>query len=166
MSDHNVITVRGRVGTDPVKVLTTSGRTLARFRLGSTRSYRDADGTWHDEPTEWFTVKVWGQPADNVCRSLTKGVPVVVQGRLAAEEWRGEDATFHSNIITASIVGIDLKYGEARYTKVVREAAADVAGTDDGEPADDDGQPADGQQADSPGDALPPVPDDAWEKVG
>ena len=37
--------------------------------------------------TEWFTVKVWRALAVNVARSLRKGDPVIVQGRLSTEEW-------------------------------------------------------------------------------
>src|SRR5690606_1733200 len=44
MSDSIQITVRGRVGTEPDLLVTANGREVTRFRLGATRSYRDATG--------------------------------------------------------------------------------------------------------------------------
>ena len=84
MSDTNQITVRGRVGTEPDVLVTTTGKEMTKFRLGSTRSYRDASGEWHDTETEWFTVKAWGTAGELVRQSLHRGMPVIVQGVLSA----------------------------------------------------------------------------------
>ena len=86
MSDNNQITVRGRVGTDPDIQVTPGGREITRFRLASTRSYRDANGEWRDADTEWFTVKAWGGFAKAVQDSIRRGMPVIVQGIFSCEE--------------------------------------------------------------------------------
>src|SRR5690625_6412014 len=99
MSDNNQITVRGRVGTDPDIQVTPGGREITRFRLASTRSYRDANGEWRDADTEWFTVKAWGGFAKAVQDSIRRGMPVIVQGIFSCEEWTSGEQQRSANVI-------------------------------------------------------------------
>lgn len=129
MSDTNQITVRGRVGTQPDVLVTPNGKEVTKFRLGSTRSYRDAAGEWRDTETEWFTVKTWGAAAGlTVRQSIRKGMPVIVQGVLSSEEWVSGDRTHHTNVITAGTIGVDVKYGLVTFARITRQAAAGEAG--------------------------------------
>ena len=121
MSDTNQITVRGRVGTEPEITVTPSGRQVTKFRLGSTRGYRDTAGEWREHPTEWFTVKVWGAASDAVSQSLHRGMPVVVQGALSCEEWVSEDdRNQHTHVITAATIAVEVRFGIVTYNKVTR----------------------------------------------
>lgn len=184
MSDSVQITVRGRVGTDPELLVTANGRQMTRFRLGSTRSYRDAAGEWREDPTEWFTVKVWGAPGDQVRQSVHRGMPVIVQGRLSSEEWTSGERVNHTNVITAGVIAVDVKYGLVTYSKVTRlggesdriedgsqPGAPDAARADDpagGGPAAMPDTPAEEELAPPSGEpvlAPPPVEQDPWERV-
>ncbi len=147
MSDTNQITVRGRVGTQPDVLVTPNGKEVTKFRLGSTRSYRDAAGEWRDTETEWFTVKTWGAAAGlTVRQSIRKGMPVIVQGVLSSEEWVSGDRTHHTNVITATAIGVDIKYGLVTFAKLTRQAPASTgeagAGEETGVPGGAE-QPAD-----------------------
>ncbi|TNC17651.1 single-stranded DNA-binding protein [Georgenia sp. 311] len=139
MSDTNQITVRGRVGTEPDITITPSGRQVTKFRLGSTRGYRDTAGEWRDHPTEWFTVKVWGGASDAVSQSLHRGMPVVVQGVLSTEEWiSGDDRNQHTNVITATTVAVEVRYGLVTFNKVTRIGPPEaVPAVVDGPPAEE-----------------------------
>ncbi|WP_324652452.1 single-stranded DNA-binding protein [Georgenia sp. H159] len=135
MSDSNQITVRGRVGTDPDVLVTGNDRQMTKFRLGSTRGYRDtATGEWRETGTEWFTVKTWGAGGAAVIQSIRRGMPVIVQGFLSSEEWDSGERRHHTNVITATAIGVDVKYGLVTYAKVLRRAPAeaDPAGTGQG----------------------------------
>lgn len=177
MSDNNQITVRGRVGTDPDIQVTPGGRDVTRFRLASTRSYRDANGEWRDADTEWFTVKAWGRLATAVQDSVRRGIPVIVQGVFSCEEWTSGEQQRSANVITATAVGVDVRHGLVKHFKVTRLAAEDQenggteapdrtgspapdnpaipVGAEEG-PADDDAPDAD------PAVAPDPVEADAW----
>lgn len=148
MSDHNQITVRGRVGTDPKLTITANGRTVADFRLGSTRRFRDSSGEWRDAETEWFTVKAWGPMAEAVVTSINRGMPVIAEGTFSTEEWQSGDQTRYRTVITASAIAVDIRYGLVRYVKVQRDATAGggaPAPGEDGATTADAGAGASGQ---------------------
>jgi len=186
MSDTNQITVRGRVGTDPDVLVTGNGKRMTKFRLGSTRGYRDAaTGEWRETETEWFTVKTWGPAGDLVVQSVRRGMPVIVQGVFSCEEWESAERRHHTNVITATAIGVDIKYGLVTYAKVLRQAPAENGEATDGQPRPEADQVPDGSDAtDEPGAgseedsetdlaagldpvlAPEPVDRDAWEKVG
>jgi len=88
-----------------------------------------------DGPTEWFTVKTFGELATNVAESLHRGQPVLVRGRLQTETYTAKDS--HDErltlVIVADSVAIDLTYGTAKFVKTVRGAKAE-----EGEHADEE----------------------------
>lgn len=133
MTDTNQITVRGRVGTEPDVFVTGTGKEVTRFRLGSTRSFRDsATGEWRDAETAWFTVKAWGPAAQAVQESIHRGMPVIVQGIFSFEEWVSGDQQRNANVITAHAIGVDIRHGRVRHFRVSREAPADGERTEQG----------------------------------
>ncbi|MFH5822380.1 single-stranded DNA-binding protein [Georgenia sp. AZ-5] len=126
MSDRNEITVRGRLGGDPVRRVGANGRSWVTFRLGSTPRYRDAvTGEFKDDRSEWFTVKAWGELAENVGLSLRKGNPVIVRGKVFVDTWAGENGERWDHVIHADVVALELSRGTATYVRTVREAAAE-----------------------------------------
>lgn len=161
----NTINVRGHVGTHPEIVITQAGRRLVKFRLGSTRSFRDrVTGEWREHPTDWFTVEVWGDKGINLDRSLRVGVPVAVVGTFSCQEWTKEDRQGHTNVINADSVAIDLRHGKAEYTKITREAApTDAADASADTPDAAASGAAEGE--DVPETAPDAVDPRAWEKV-
>lgn len=119
MSRQIDITVQGVVGTTPTVATTPNRRAYCRFRVASTPAYRDATGQWHDEETLWFTAKAWGPLAENLARSLRKGDPVLLQGRLTQETWHPESGPVQtSNVITVTSGGHDLNRGASSYMRV------------------------------------------------
>lgn len=126
---ESIITVQGRVASDPeMKVSKRSSKPFATFRVASTprRPITGAPGTFEDGETSWFTVFAWGNLGANLLKSIEKGQPVVVTGRLSARETKQEDGTYRYRVsITASGVGHDLSWGQAVYEKVARPSWGD-----------------------------------------
>lgn len=119
MSRQIDITVQGIVGTMPTVATNPNRRAYCRFRVASTPTYRDANGHWHDGDTLWFTAKAWGPLAENLGRSLRKGDPVLLQGRLSQETWKPEGGPAQtSNVITVTSGGHDLGRGTSSYMRV------------------------------------------------
>ncbi|MFC4556560.1 single-stranded DNA-binding protein [Georgenia faecalis] len=183
MPNETQVTVRGFVGGPPLVFVTPRGNRLARFRLGTTPRVRDATEGWRDGSTDWYTVKVWNDFADNVSRSLDKGTPVIVRGTLTVETWTTDDGQDRSSpTITADSVGVELNTGTASFTRVVRGAriggeppaprttdAAQLAPTPwdlPGTAGEDAAAPGASGLPDDPADgAFEPQPDDPAEEV-
>lgn len=129
MTNETHLTVRGFVGNKPTIIVTPGGHRMTKFRVATTPRVRDAEGGWRDGRTDWYTVKVWREWADNVARSLEKGTPVIVRGAFTVETWTGEDGRERATpTITADSVGVELNTGVAHFTKVVRSTRPDEPG--------------------------------------
>ena len=113
------VTVCGWVSEQPQVRSGPAGEFLT-FRVGSTPRYRNSQGEYADMRTEWFDVKVKSLAlVNNVRRSVFKGDPVMVSGRLNTHRWEAKDGTNHWALqIQADAVGHDLRWGDTRFKKV------------------------------------------------
>jgi single-strand DNA-binding protein len=126
--NDSIITLRGNVGADPV-VRSVGEFSVANFRMACTpRKLNRSTGEWSDGVTQWFSVSAWRQLGENVGRSLRKGDPVVVQGRLSARSYVNKDGlevnTFE---VEATVVGHDLNRGMSSLSRNPRSLAAVAA---------------------------------------
>lgn len=136
MSRQLDLVVQGVLGTHPSVVRTATGKAFCHFRVATTPSYRTDLGEWRDGPTQWFTGKAWGGLAENLGRSLHKGDPVVLVGRLSQEPWVDDRGQHLDNVLTISCGGHDLTRGESRFMRishaVTPRSADSPSATDDG----------------------------------
>ncbi|WP_300678407.1 single-stranded DNA-binding protein [Nocardioides sp.] len=119
--NDTTITLRGNVGSDVV--LRDVGETqVANFRVGATpRVLNRATGQWHDGVTQWYTVNAWRRLAPNVKRSIFKGDPVLVHGRLTVKEWADKDGVLRTTLeVEADSVGHDLMRGTTSFARPQR----------------------------------------------
>ncbi|MCS6710948.1 single-stranded DNA-binding protein [Brachybacterium sp. EF45031] len=123
-------TLIGNATRDPELREYSDGSHAVSVRLACTSSYYDrATGAFADRKTEYVTVYTRGALADNVRRSVRKGQPLIVTGRLGSAEWEREDGgSGHTLVLTAESLGHDLTYGATIFTKVTRrgEPAVDT----------------------------------------
>lgn len=136
------VTVTGWVATDPRIHVVPGGTDLVSFRMASTSRYFDrSQNVWIDRDTEWFTIRVFRAPALLVQRSVKKGQPVVVAGRLHSNEWKAESGMRTDLVIDAHTVGHDLTRGIADFARAVVEGShvkvSEPGGTDDSEQPDE-----------------------------
>jgi single-strand DNA-binding protein len=147
------ITVVGRVATAPRLSRTDNGGQVTNFRIASTsRRFDRTTQDWADGETFWSDVECWGDLGGNVVRSISKGDPVVVVGRLWTRDYESQNGRGSTSQIRAESVGPDLRWGWAEYRRPARpvreEASSDSSA---GPPADPEGSPF----ADDPLDAPP-----------
>lgn len=71
----NYIVMQGRLGSDPDKRETNSGKTVATVNIGCQRA---GTGT----PTDWVRITCWDKTADLLTNYFHKGDEVLVEGRL------------------------------------------------------------------------------------
>jgi single-strand DNA-binding protein len=116
------ITIAGNLVDDPELRFTPAGQPVARFRVASTPRFRDnATGEWKDGDSLFLTCNVWRQAAENVAESLTRGMRVIVSGRLRQRSYEtkeGEKRTVYE--IEVDDVGPSLRNASAKVNKVAR----------------------------------------------
>lgn len=119
MSGEPTLTLIGNVVDDPDLRYTPSGVAVANFRVASTpRTYDKQAGEWVDGEALFLTCVAWRDMAENIAETVTKGMRVVVAGRLRAESYTtkdGDNRTVHK--IDVDEVGPSLRYATAKVTK-------------------------------------------------
>ena len=114
--DNNVIIV-GNVTRDPELRFTPSGAAVANFGLAWNRKGRDGE-----DVTSFFDVTAWNQMAENIGESVTKGMRVVVYGRLDQRSWETQDGDKRSKVeIVADEVAPSLRWATAEVHRNPRE---------------------------------------------
>jgi len=78
---RNKVSLIGRVGGQPEITKFDSGSQVARISLATNESYKDKNGEWV-ENTQWHNIVAWGKQVDRISKILTKGLEVIVEGRL------------------------------------------------------------------------------------
>lgn len=142
--NETTITLCGNLVEDPELRFTPTGQPVAKFRVASTPRYRDnSSGEWKDGDSLFLTCNVWRQAAENAAESLTRGMRVIVQGRLRQRSYEtkeGEKRTVYE--LEVDDFGPSLRSASAKVTKVQRSSGgqAAAAGSDPwsgGAPADE-----------------------------
>jgi single-strand DNA-binding protein len=117
------ITVVGRVASPPRLSRLDSGSSVVNFRIASTsRRFDRTNQEWVDGDTFWSDVECWGDLGGNVVRSVSKGDPVVVVGRLWTRDYESQNGRGSTSQIRAESVGPDLRWGWAEYHRPARSA--------------------------------------------
>src|ERR1700692_2866261 len=92
-SNETVIPIVANLVEDPELRFTPSGQPVAKFRVASTPRFKDnTTGEWKDGDSLFLTCNVWRQAAWNVAESLTRGMRVIVQGRLRLRSYETKEA--------------------------------------------------------------------------
>src|SRR5258708_16575348 len=76
---------------------------------------------WKDGDALFLRCSIWRQAAENVAESLTKGMRVVVQGRLRQRSYETREGEKRTVVeLDVEEVGPSLKYATAKVTKAAR----------------------------------------------
>ena len=82
----NQVILMGNLTRDPELRQIPSGQSVTNFSLALNRSYKDSGGEWQ-EATDYIDVVAWGPLGERVAQYVTKGRPVLVNGRLQSRSW-------------------------------------------------------------------------------
>ena len=149
MAGETVITVVGNLTADPELRFTPSGAAVANFTVASTpRTFDRQSGEWKDGEALFLRCNIWRQAAENTAESLTRGMRVIVSGRLrqrSFETREGEKRTVME--MEVDEVGPSLRYATAKVNKAIRQGGAPGSG----------GYGASG--------SFGPPPDDPWSSA-
>ncbi len=163
MAGETIITVVGNLTADPELRFTPSGAPVANFTVASTpRTFDRATSEWKDGDAMFLNCSVWRQAAENVAETLTKGMRVVVQGRLKSRSYEtreGERRTVFE--IEVDEIGPSLRYASA---KVQRNSGGAGAGgySQGGQGGGDSWSSNPGQGGGNSGYSRPAPVNDPW----
>lgn len=85
----NQVILMGNLTRDPELRQTPNGQSVCSFSLALNRSYKGQDGNWQ-EATDYVDIVAWGPLGERVAQYVTKGRPVLVNGRLQSRSWEQE----------------------------------------------------------------------------
>jgi len=78
---RNSVQLIGRLGIDPEVKNLDSGKTLTKFSLATSDSYKNSAGE-KIEDTQWHNIVAWGKVAEIAGKYLKKGNEVALAGKL------------------------------------------------------------------------------------
>jgi single-strand DNA-binding protein len=88
-----------------------SGKALANFSVAVSQG-KNKDDEWE---SAFFDCQAWGQLAENIAESVTKGSKVIVVGKLITDSWKDKETgeNRYKVKINAFQVGVDLSFARA-----------------------------------------------------
>lgn len=122
MAGETLITVVGNLTADPELRFTPSGAAVANFTVASTpRNFDRQSGEWKDGEALFMRCNVWRQAAENVAETLTRGMRVMVSGRLKQRSFETREGEKRTVVeLEVDEVGPSLKYATAKVNRVSR----------------------------------------------
>ena len=119
MSGEPIITIVGNLTSDPELRYVASGTPVASFTVASTpRNLNKQTNQWEDGEAMFVRCSVWREYGENVAETLTKGMRVVVTGRLTVRSYEYNGEKRQSIEMQVDEVGPSLRYARAQVTKV------------------------------------------------
>ena len=122
MAGETTITVIGNLTNDPELRFTPSGSAVANFTIASTpRTFDRQSNEWKDGETLFLRAAVWREAAENVAESLTKGMRVIVSGRLKSRSYETKEGEKRTVIeLEVDEIGPSLRYANAKVNRTQR----------------------------------------------
>jgi len=122
MAGDTVITVIGNLTGDPELRFTPAGAAVANFTVASTpRTFDRQSNEWKDGDTLFMRCSIWREAAENVAESLTKGMRVIVQGRLVQRSYETREGEKRTVVeLQVDEIGPSLRYASAKVTRAQR----------------------------------------------
>ena len=122
MAGDTQITVVGNLTGDPELRFIQSGAAVVNFTVASTpRSFDKNRNEWVDGDTLFMRCSLWRDAAENVAESLTKGMRVVVVGRLVSRSWENNGEKRTVTEMQVDEVGPSLRWARAEVERIARD---------------------------------------------
>jgi single-strand DNA-binding protein len=127
----NSTTITGNLTREPELRYTREGQATTQLGVAVNRRWQDRATQEWQEATSFFDVVCWRELAENAALTLTKGMRVIVTGRLEHRTWETEDGEHRSKVeITADEIGPSLRFATADVQRIERR---DSVGEPEGE---------------------------------
>ena len=89
----NKVLLIGRLGADPEIKQMVNGKSVARFSLATSNTWKDKNTGEKKEKTEWHRIVIFNEGLVKVVQQyVKKGAQVYVEGQLSTRKWKDEKA--------------------------------------------------------------------------
>ena len=95
MANYNKVILVGNLTRDPQMGYLPSQTPVVEFGLAVNRRYKDQSGQQREE-TCFVDCKSFGRQAEVINQYMSKGRPILVEGRLHLDTWEGQDGSKRS----------------------------------------------------------------------
>lgn len=92
MASFNKVILVGNLTRDPELRTTPGGASVGEIGLAVNRSWFDKNSNSRKEETTFVDVTLWGRTAEVASEYLTKGRPVLIEGRLQLDQWDDKES--------------------------------------------------------------------------
>lgn len=122
MAGDTIITVIGNLTADPELRFTPAGAAVANFTVASTpRMFDKHKNEWVDGDTLFLRCNIWREAAENVAESLTRGMRILVTGRLKQRSYETKEGEKRTVVeLEVDEVGPSLRSATAKVSKAGR----------------------------------------------
>jgi single-strand DNA-binding protein len=86
----NKVQLIGNLGRDPEFKALDGGRSLAKFSLATSESYKNSKGEWITD-TSWHNLIAWGKTAEYAEANLKKGSEIAIEGKLVSRSYEDKE---------------------------------------------------------------------------
>lgn len=117
------VTVVGNLTAEPELKTTKTGSSVLKVGVAVNRRWKNKQDEWEEE-VSFFDVNAWGELADNIAASLSKGSKVIVTGRLEQQSWENKEGQKQSKVVlVADDVGVSLRKAQVQGINKTGQAA-------------------------------------------
>ena len=128
---NNTTTITGNLTREPEIRYTKEGQATTQLGVAVNRRWQDRATQEWQEAVSFFDVVCWRDLAENVALSLSKGMRVIVTGRLDQRSWETDEGEHRSKVeITADEIGPSLLFATADVRRTERRQAVSESESD------------------------------------
>jgi len=97
MASFNRVILAGNLTRDPQLSYTPSNTPVCEFGMAINRRWRDRDGNQKDEVC-FVELNAYGRVAETINQYMSKGKPILVEGRLRYHQWTNKEGQNRSKL--------------------------------------------------------------------
>ncbi|RTE49355.1 single-stranded DNA-binding protein [Actinobaculum sp. 352] len=121
MANEPIVTITGNLTADPELRFTQAGIPVANLTVASTpRTLNRQTNQWEDGEPMFVRCSIWREYAENVAESLTKGMRVIVTGKLTVRSYEHNGQQRTSLELAVDEIGPALRYARAQVTRTTQ----------------------------------------------
>lgn len=98
MANYNKVILAGNLTRDPQMSYTASNTPICKFGLAINRRYRLRESGENREETCFVDCTAFGRTGETINQYMSKGKPILVEGRLNFSQWQAQDGSKRSKL--------------------------------------------------------------------
>ncbi|HPF40715.1 MAG TPA: single-stranded DNA-binding protein [Phycisphaerae bacterium] len=97
MANFNKVILAGNLTRDPQLSVLPSNTPVCEFGMAINRKWRGQEGDMREE-TCFVDLRAFGRTADTINKYMSKGKPIMIEGRLKYDQWEAKDGGKRSKL--------------------------------------------------------------------